>query len=150
MEVFSPWPALVRRLRFVSNLKQSELAQRLSVDQVTVSRWERGIHVPDIWVQKRLRDMLHRLEPGIHPAAIEAMPVRAIIYCADNMGLVCAASRQMAKEHAFKPADMRYLNISAMWPDSVREMHEMLEATDAWRSGDVALVGAKIFRINNE
>ena len=62
-------------------------AQQLGVDQGTVSRWERGIYAPDIPVQKRLRDMLHRLEPIIGPAAVEAMPVIAILYDSDHMGL---------------------------------------------------------------
>ncbi len=73
MQALTPWPALVKRLRFLSSLKQDELAQQLGVDQATVSRWERGTYAPDIPVQKRLRDMLHRLEPIIGPAAVEAM-----------------------------------------------------------------------------
>ena len=61
----TPWPALVRRLRFISNLKQTDLADLLGVEQGTVSRWERATYVPDIPVQRRIRDMLHRLEPAI-------------------------------------------------------------------------------------
>jgi DNA-binding XRE family transcriptional regulator len=150
MDAVTPWPALVKRLRFLLSLKQCELAQQLGVDQGSVSRWERGIYVPDIWVQKRLRDMLHKLEPVIDPAAIEAMPVRALLYRAHTMGLLCAASHLVAKEHGFKPVDMRHRNIAPMWPDSVRQMHETLDEMDAWRSGDVALVRATIFRINNQ
>ncbi len=61
MDAVTPWPRLVKRVRFLSSLKQDELAQQLSVDQGTVSRWERGTSAPGIPVQKRLRDMLHRL-----------------------------------------------------------------------------------------
>ena len=68
----TPWPGLVKRVRFLSSLKQDDLAQHLGVDQGTVSRWERGTYAPDIPVQKRLRDMLHRLEPAIGPAAPKA------------------------------------------------------------------------------
>jgi DNA-binding XRE family transcriptional regulator len=150
MDAVTPWPALVKRLRFLSSLKQCELAQQPGVDQGSVSRWERGIYVPDIWVQKRLRDMLHKLEPVIDPAAIEAMPVRALLYCAHTTGLLCAASHLVAEEHGFKPVDMRHRNVAPMWPDSVRQMHETLDEMDAWRSGDVALVRATIFRINNQ
>jgi transcriptional regulator with XRE-family HTH domain len=146
----TPWPALVRRLRFISNLKQADLADLLGVEQGTVSRWERAIYVPDIPVQRRIRDMLHRLEPAIPPDAIEAMPIRALLYCSQTMGLVCSVSEIVAREHGFSAHEMRYKNIAPMWPESVREMHERLDAMDAWRSGDVVLVRAKIFRINNE
>ena len=145
MDAVTPWPELVKRLRFLSSLKQDELAQQLGVDQGTVSRWERGTYTPDIPVQKRLRDRLHRLEPVIAPAAIEAMPVLAIMYSLHHLGLVSAASQQMAEIHGMKPEDMRYMNLEPRYSESVRSMHETLYALDGWRSCEIALVRATIF-----
>ena len=94
--------------------------------------------------------MLHRLEPAIPPAAIVAMPIRALLYCSQTLGLLSSVSEIVAREYGFSTHEMRYKNIAPMWPESVREMHERLDDMDAWRSGDVVLVRAKIFRINNK
>jgi len=74
MDAVTPWPALIKRLRFLSSLKQSELAQQLCVDQGTISRWERGVYVPDIPLQRALRERLRTLEPVIRPEFIERLP----------------------------------------------------------------------------
>ncbi len=147
MDATSPWPALIKRLRFLSSLKQGELAQQLSVDQGTVSRWERGVYVPDIWLQKRLRDMLHRSEPMLSPSAIEAMPVRALLYRARNMSLLTCCSHIVAEEHGMAVEDMRNINLAPWWTDSLQEMHETLHDADGWHSGEMAFARVKVFRI---
>lgn len=147
MDAMSPWPALIKRLRFFASLKQGELAQQLGVDQGTVSRWERGVYVPDIWMQKRLRDMLHRSEPMLPPSAIEAMPVRALLYCARNMGLLTCCSHIVAEEHGMAVEDMRNINLAPWWTDSLQEMHETLHDADGWHSGEMAFARVKVFRI---
>ena len=125
------WAALVQRLRLLSSLKQSDLAHQLGVDQATVSRWERGTQIPDISVQKRLRDRLHRLEPIIGPVAVETMPVMAILYCSENIGLVCAASKSFAAIYRNRPDLMRYQMIREDWSESIRNMWDAFLATDA-------------------
>jgi transcriptional regulator with XRE-family HTH domain len=57
------WAGEIRRLRRSSSLKQLALAGALGVDQATVSRWERGISVPDLVARRRLRDLLRRAVP---------------------------------------------------------------------------------------
>ena len=79
MDAFTPWPALVQRLRFLTSVTQSQLAQIMGVEQATVSRWERSVTKPDLWARRQIPDMLHKLEPAINPAAVEAMPVLAIM-----------------------------------------------------------------------
>jgi transcriptional regulator with XRE-family HTH domain len=74
MDARSPWPVLIKRLRFLRSLKQSQLAEQLGVDQGTVSRWERGVYVPELQLQKDLRDMLRVLDPVISPQFIEQFP----------------------------------------------------------------------------
>jgi DNA-binding XRE family transcriptional regulator len=150
MNAMSPWPALIKRLRFLSSLKQCDLAQQLGVDQGTVSRWERGVYLPDVWMQKRLRDMLQRSEPMLPPSTIEAMPVLALLYCARNMGLLTCCSHIVAEQHGMAVEDMRNINLAPWWTDSLQEMHETLHDADGWRSGEIAVAKAKVFRITGQ
>lgn len=54
----------IRLLRRRLGLTQKELAEALGVDQVTVSRWERGVDAPRPGRLARLRDMLRKDEYG--------------------------------------------------------------------------------------
>lgn len=47
-------------LRAQMKLTQSELAERLGVDQATVSRWERKVQTPDPTARLRLREFVFR------------------------------------------------------------------------------------------
>lgn len=53
-------PAELRRARIACGLTQIELADRLGVDQASVSRWENGRQNPDRQIQKQIRDLLFR------------------------------------------------------------------------------------------
>ena len=150
MDAVTPWPRLVKRVRFLSSLKQDELAQQLGVDQGTVSRWERGTYAPDIPVQKRLRDMLHRLETIVQPAAVEAMPIPAILYSAEHIGLSVAASQPYADVFNKRTEEMRDLMIRDNWSESIRNMWDALTASDAWKSNDIAFGVATLFLPNQK
>lgn len=52
------WSDQLRRYRRVHGLTQAVLAEILNVEQATISRWERGVHEPDLSVQRRLRDLI--------------------------------------------------------------------------------------------
>jgi tellurite methyltransferase len=41
-------PEIIRRKRMEKGLSQRELAQRLNVSFQAVSKWERGVNLPDI------------------------------------------------------------------------------------------------------
>jgi DNA-binding XRE family transcriptional regulator len=56
----SGWDRVIRRYRRVNGLTQAAFGEVLGVEQATVSRWERGFHVPDLAMQKRLRSILRR------------------------------------------------------------------------------------------
>jgi transcriptional regulator with XRE-family HTH domain len=146
METVPPWPEIVKRLRFLSSLNQYELAQQLGVDQGTVSRWERGIAIPEGHTQKILRDRLHRLEPVIAPAAVESMPGLAMLYCRNQLGLCCAASQHFASAYEVRADQLRYQMIRGDWSDSVRNMWDAFVATDAWKAQDVAFATATVYR----
>ena len=146
MEAVTPWPEIVKRLRFLLSLKQDELAQQLNVEQGTVSRWERGVAIPEHHTQKILRDRLHKMEPVIGPAAIESMPMLAMLYYRNHIGLCCAASQAFADAYHVRADQMRYQMIRDDWSDSVRNMWDALLATDAWKSHDVAFATATLYR----
>lgn len=57
------WAREIRRFRQLNGLKQFALAELLNVDQATVSRWERGVQVPDIASQIQLRTLLQQGMP---------------------------------------------------------------------------------------
>jgi transcriptional regulator with XRE-family HTH domain len=42
----------------VNGLTQAAMAELLGVEQATVSRWERGVHQPELSIQRRLRDLM--------------------------------------------------------------------------------------------
>lgn len=52
------WGSHIRRYRRAQSLSQAELAEKLGVEQATISRWERGFHEPDLKFRRRLQDLL--------------------------------------------------------------------------------------------
>jgi len=49
------WPAVIKQYRKTAYMTQKQLAEELGVDATTVSRWERGIHPPDVKTARLLR-----------------------------------------------------------------------------------------------
>lgn len=56
---FTPsyWSGLIKHLKSALSLSQTEFADRLGIDQSTVSRWERGLSEPQYEIRKVLEDM---------------------------------------------------------------------------------------------
>ena len=67
--LMSDWPFLIQTYRKENGLKQDALAYLLSVDQTTISRWERGKDTPSLAIQKRLRDLFLTKEDSALVAA---------------------------------------------------------------------------------
>jgi transcriptional regulator with XRE-family HTH domain len=57
------WGQQIRAFRRQRLIKQSVLAEMAGVDQATISRWERGLQLPDVQMQRRLRDLLRKATP---------------------------------------------------------------------------------------
>lgn len=92
------WATNIRRLRLSKGWKQTTLADMLSVDQATVSRWERGLQRPDLAARQRLTDLLRRELPSADRAvlmAVQASPWWALAL--DRGGRILAASEPMAE-----------------------------------------------------
>lgn len=51
------WPQLIKAIRLREGLSQRALAAQLSVDQTSVSRWERAADEPSLKFRRRLREM---------------------------------------------------------------------------------------------
>lgn len=64
----------IRALRTRHSLTQRDLAKRLRVDVVTVSRWETGVRSPDKHSLERLLRLAKRLGQGNPIAGAVAMP----------------------------------------------------------------------------
>jgi DNA-binding XRE family transcriptional regulator len=52
------WAGQLKRYRRIHGLTQAALAEVLNVEQATISRWERGMHAPDLGIQRRLRALI--------------------------------------------------------------------------------------------
>ena len=60
----SDWVNLIRRYRKLHGLTQAAFSELIGVEQATVSRWERGWHVPELEIQRRLRDLIWKKSTG--------------------------------------------------------------------------------------
>jgi transcriptional regulator with XRE-family HTH domain len=61
------WAHLIRDLRQIGSLSQTELSDRLETDQGTVSRWERGISTP----QHSTRKLIDRIAGELGLATLD-------------------------------------------------------------------------------
>ena len=52
------WSRLLRTVRAQQGMTQRALAERLDVNQATISRWERGCEEPSLKRRRRIRDLL--------------------------------------------------------------------------------------------
>ena len=121
MDAVTLWPALIKRLRFLASLKQCELAQQLGVDQATVSRWERGVYVPDIQLQRVLREKFRDLQPTISPQYIESLSsLTGVNYL--GFERIKAWSEVAAGLYDLTPEQMREANPDGILADDCLEM----------------------------
>jgi len=141
-----PWPSLIKRLRFLMDADEEQLAEQLGVDEPTVECWEQGIMVPERHTQKNIRDTLHHLEPAISGKAIEAMPVIAAIHCNTSLSLCYAASQPYADAYEMRADELRYSMTHSMWNEVMERAADELASNEAWKSGECALVHATIQR----
>ncbi len=148
-QVDTVWPRLVQRLRLTLNLNQTALAARLGVGQATVSRWERGLVVPELRMQFRLRDMLHRQELSITPEHIEALPIIAAIVDLRDLGSIKAASQSVATAYGYHAKDIRDVYVRPLWTRSIAGAWECVHDHHAVKSRSFALLRMTVLRPDN-
>ena len=143
------WPQLIKRLRFLGSLKQSELAQLLGVDQGTVSRWERGVQEPDIPMQRALRERLRALQPIISPKYIEQLSsLTGLNYL--GFERIKAWSGVAAALYGLTPEQIREANPEDMPADDCLEMGQALRDNPAWMNGSAVSFKAVVEPAPNE
>jgi transcriptional regulator with XRE-family HTH domain len=123
------WARLIRCIRQAAQLSQTELSERLGTDQGTVSRWERGVSIPQHDTQKLLDGLarelgLSSLEDIANIVRFSPFPMilvdRAAIVIAASAtsgfseGLDCIAQTP-AEERAYLIAFDRALAESGFW-----------------------------------
>ena len=92
------FPAELKRARIANAMTQTELAQRLNVDQASVSRWENGRQAPDKATQSRLRDLLFRGRSMADARLLHFVNASASVTTLINMqGRYLAASQSFRK-----------------------------------------------------
>jgi transcriptional regulator with XRE-family HTH domain len=149
MDAVTPWPRLIKRLRFLSSLKQSELAQQLGVDQGTVSRWERGVYVPDIPVQRVLCERLRTLDSVIRPEFIEQLPALVGI---NYLGFerIKAWSELAASIYGRTSAQVREARSEEILLESCLQLGQALRDTPEWMRGDACSFRAIVYKPDDE
>ncbi len=65
----------VRRARLLLGMTQSEFAGLYGVDEVTVSRWERGLAHPNPEIWARLRDLTLKASSSLDEDLVKASPI---------------------------------------------------------------------------
>lgn len=132
------WAASIRRLRQANGWKQAALAELMGVDQATVSRWERGLQIPEVTMRRKLVELMRSRLPELDRlqlVSIQASPNPAMAF--DHGLRVLAASAQAAAMHDLTPAEMVGESLSnRLSPDLVQAL-ELAERHGLWR-GDVA------------
>ncbi|MHA3916547.1 helix-turn-helix domain-containing protein [Halovulum sp. GXIMD14793] len=132
----APLPAFhkrLRRLRRVAGLKQEALADLLSVNQTSISRWESGAQLPDPAVQQKALALL--TSAGAHDAAlkrlVETSP--ACLHLVEEANHICLTySKSRAQDW---DATDRSLIGTSLWPfatDEIRTAEAELEDHGWW------------------
>ncbi len=121
-------------------MKQAALAELVGVDQATVSRWESGRQIPDLGMQRRLRDVMRRAELREEMLQTHCIntSVGYTVLCDENR-IILAASPSFCGIHGMAPADI--VGMSSM-PVFTAELEQMLETAveHGFFEGEVASV----------
>jgi transcriptional regulator with XRE-family HTH domain len=134
------WGQTIRQYRILNGLTQTALAELVSVDQATVSRWERGLQAPDVAMQGRLRALvrvspLGRRRHLLH--VVQAAPGVMMLF--DSAFTLLAASRAVGERFGVAAADLTGVAYGKLLSDELVEAR--LRAADAgFHIGQVASV----------
>jgi transcriptional regulator with XRE-family HTH domain len=144
-------PFLVRRARLVKGMKQAAFAEMFGVDTSTVSRWERGLAKPSAQVMRRIREIVLRSQSLYSEALIQASHVYKYVVPVNDLTHPCLLSQGVLKALA-RAGVMRTQLKGDWWHDMAKKSQtyeisvvralKIIEADEAWRSGNIAYAEA--------
>lgn len=114
------WSSELKSFRKARCLTQGALADIMNVEQPTVSRWERGVHEPDLGAQKTLRKLI--FGKGTNPDSLIVQNVNYspfAIKIANRDGLNIAASSRAAALHGTSRDLLASVNYRPFFTDSL-------------------------------
>ncbi len=134
------WGNQIRRCRRLQGLTQAALAEKLGVEQATVSRWERGVHEPDLRLHRRLRDLLFSAssqsdEVLFHRISCSPFAVKISDRHAKNM----AASVPAAAVHGVSQSQLAVCNYQPFFSELLSK-HWKLAIEAGFFEGNIASV----------
>jgi len=132
------WQILLKRVRFAYSLGQKQLAEKLGVDQTTISRWERGIITPDVDIQRTVREMLRKHDPSLSSEAIAMLPIVTALVYQDNIAKLRAVSAVAASAHGMTVEEALEADFEKLLPDSILRANADIMEHPAWRKGEAA------------
>jgi transcriptional regulator with XRE-family HTH domain len=134
------WGPQIRRFRRFRALKQSALAEMIGVDQATVSRWESGRQVPDLGMQRRLRDMIRT--PDSREEELLKHSINAglgyTVLCDENR-IIRAVSRSFCDAHQISQNDAIGKSSEPVFTPEVDRLHH-ISVEQGFFDGDVASI----------
>jgi len=132
------WPMLFKRVRFAYSLSQQQLADKLSVDQTTISRWERGTITPEVRIQRTVRDMLRKHDPSLSVEGIALLPTAAALLYQDELTKVRAISAVAARAYGMTVQEALEADFEKIRPNCIVAACTEIMEHDAWKSGEAA------------
>lgn len=135
MEVDRTLPAFgtrLKRLRRARSVKQFALADILSVEQSTVSRWEAGTHIPDEGLQHKALQAL--LQTSSDDSALRRLveTSQTATHLIDDASHICLAfSPSRGKEWRYDPAVLQGRQLWGYASDEIRAA-ETAMADNGW------------------
>lgn len=134
------WASQLKRYRRNNGLTQVALAELFNVEQATISRWERGVHEPDLGFQRRLRSLIFGRGINSDQFILENVSNSPFaIKIANRFGQNLAASKSAAALHGVKQPVLAMANYRPYFTESL-ERHWNMAREIGFFDGDVASV----------
>lgn len=135
------WPVQIRRLRRLKGLKQAALADLISVDQSTISRWENGDVLPDTRMQQRLQALLYdvRVDESLLKHAIGTAIGEAVLSNWDRV--IVGASASYSIGHGLSQRDIIGRSARPMYTEESEAIRRLVYDYGFYR-GEVASITA--------
>lgn len=128
---------MLRRYRLLHGLKQATLAERLSVSQATISKWEKGDQLPNDERQSQLIALLAARPQGLDGTwlqrLVECSTQRVHVIC-DLTHRLLVASPGRYQEWGCSPGELFDVSLLSDAPGDIIEAENVLNMLEARRN----------------